>query len=219
MNQFNPKRYVKPVRLVRTNEVGHRFHSRLYATHPKARNAWPHRPFCAKGLTSTMKASQPFSPFFAASAKNAIGRNQARATAQDKCLVQSTAAVRVVWVRRTGCELPKSTSLYKHFSAAGMQVWMLEAPNLVNLMIDPVTEFDLILFEYLSQTEGEMSRAVSQLRAGSRAPLLMLTAGVNAEESMDALRAGADAICTVNTPDEVILARCNALLRRWVANA
>ena len=100
-----------------------------------------------------------------------------------------------------------------------MKIWLLEAPNLVSLAIDDVPRFDLILFEYFDHVESEIRNVISQIRRGSRAPLLMLTDDQSVAWSVDALNAGADAIFTVSTPNEVILARCNALLRRWLASA
>ena len=95
---------------------------------------------------------------------------------------------------------------------------MIEASNLANLVIEDVTDFDLILFESFDQVASEMNAAVNRIRLDSRAPLLMLIDDQSGACSLDVLQAGADAIFTISTPDEVILARCNALLRRWLTN-
>ena len=76
--------------------------------------------------------------------------------------------------------------------------------------------FDLILMEYFDHLENDMSAALSKIRTESRAPLMMLTDGQTTDWSVNALKAGADAIFNLNTPEDIILARCNALLRRWL---
>ncbi len=137
----------------------------------------------------------------------------------NKSKSHSPCFARLLWVRRTGRAINKSASLLHRFADAGIQIWVIEANDLADLIIDQMTDFDLILFEYLDHVESEMKTAVSQIRAGSRAPLLMLTDNPTSDWSVSALRAGVDAICAPNTPDEVILARCTALLRRWLASA
>ncbi len=128
-------------------------------------------------------------------------------------------ATRLVWVRRPGKELPKSMNLLKRLSSQGFEIWVIEASNLTNLVIEDVTDFDLILFEYFDHVANEMRALVSRIRLNSRAPLMMLTDDQSVACYLDVLQAGADAIFTISTPDEVILARCHALLRRWLAKA
>ncbi|MCX6045328.1 MAG: hypothetical protein NT075_09450 [Chloroflexi bacterium] len=148
---------------------------------------------------------------------NTLG--QRGATGETDNSADSTLATRLVWVRRPGKELAKSLNLLNQLSTEGVDVWVIEASNLVNLAIDDVADYDLILFEYFDHGTNDMKSAVSHIRLGSRAPLMMLTDDQSVAWSLDALSAGADAIFTVSTPDEVILARCNALLRRWLASA
>ena len=123
------------------------------------------------------------------------------------------------WVRRPSKEQMKSASLRNSLTNEGMDVWLIETNNLATLVIEDLAHFDLILFECFDPIESEMKAAVDRIRVYSRAPLLLLTDEQSATWAVDALHAGADAIFTVNTPDEVILARCNALLRRWLASA
>lgn len=137
----------------------------------------------------------------------------------NKSKPQSACFARLLWVRCTRSAMNKSTSLLNCFADAGIQIWVAEVNDLADLVINQMTDFDLILFEYLDHVESEMKTAVSQIRLGSRAPLLMLTDNPTSDWSIKALHAGADAICALSTPDEVILARCTALLRRWLASA
>lgn len=125
----------------------------------------------------------------------------------------------IVWVRQVSDELSKTTHLFNYLSNEGMDIGVIETSNIVNIVVDDIAHCDLILFECLGPLESEMRAAVDRIRIYSRAPLLLLTDDQPAAWAIDALHAGADAIFTVSTPDEVILARCNALLRRWLASA
>jgi len=138
---------------------------------------------------------------------------------QTQTPASDTFTVRIMWVRRSGKELSKRLSLFNRLSDEGMAIWVHEAPSVVGLVIEDIPDFDLILFEYFDHIESEIKAVISQIRLASRAPLMMLTDDQSVAWTVDALNAGADAIFTINTPDEVILARCNALLRRWLASA
>ena len=74
---------------------------------------------------------------------------------------------------------------------------------------------ELIMLECVDVYEQEMLIRLDFVRQGSRAPLIVLTDNHTLDWSLLALREGADAIFTLNTPDDVIVARSNALLRRW----
>jgi len=154
---------------------------------------------------------------FMSKLESSVTTQQAKLVSKSK--PQSACFARLLWVRRASSTANKNSSLLNRFADAGIQIWVIEANDLADLMIDQVTDFDLILFEYLDQVESEMKTVVSQIRLGSRAPLIMLTDNPTADWSVSALHAGADAICAFSTPDEVILARCTALLRRWLASA
>ena len=74
---------------------------------------------------------------------------------------------------------------------------------------------DLILFEALGPINNEQEAALHWLRAGNYAPVVMLTTGIRSEQAIDGLIAGADAVIPLTTSHEVIVAHCQALMRRW----
>lgn len=119
---------------------------------------------------------------------------------------------RVAWLQQNFYHLPKALSLRTRFSDAGMQVdvhqWTIEDMQSLNC--------DLILLECLDTFEQEMMRILLKIRMFNQSPLIVLTDNHALDWSICALRGGADAIFTVNMPDEVIIARSNALLRRWL---
>lgn len=121
-------------------------------------------------------------------------------------------SVRVAWIQQNLQQLPKALSLRTRFSDAGMSV------NTHQWKFDDVgpLECELILFDCCTMIEQEMMRFLLKIRFFSQAPLIVLTDNHTLDWSVTALRGGADAIFTVNMPDDVILARSNALLRRWI---
>lgn len=124
----------------------------------------------------------------------------------------TSSPTRIAWLQQNFHQLPKAVSLRTRFSDAGMQVklhqWTVED-------VAPL-ECDLILFECFDRFEQEMIAFLAKIRLFSQAPLIVLTDNYALDWSICALRSGADAIFTVNMPDEVIFARSNALLRRWL---
>jgi DNA-binding NarL/FixJ family response regulator len=75
--------------------------------------------------------------------------------------------------------------------------------------------FDLIVMGIDTQTLGQVATAILQVRACNHAPIVLLTEHEPLEWSLATLPAGADAVLSIHTPEEIILARCMALLRRW----
>lgn len=121
-------------------------------------------------------------------------------------------SVRIVWLQQKVHALPKAQALRTRFGDAGMQV------HLHQLSVDADTKLDgeLILLECFGMFEQEMMKAVISVRLLTQAPLIVLTDNHTLDWSIRALHSGADAIFTVNMPDDVIVARSKALLRRWV---
>ncbi len=124
-----------------------------------------------------------------------------------------TSSIHVAWLQQNSYHLPKALSLRTRFAEAGMQV------NIHQWSIDDVAPLtcDLILFECFDFAEQEMMDFLLKLRFYTQAPLVILTDNYALDWSIWALRSGADAVFTVNMPDEVIIARSNALLRRWIS--
>jgi hypothetical protein len=126
--------------------------------------------------------------------------------------------IRVAWLKQPGRARAKSARLFTRFSNAGMKISIVEVSG-SHTLLEQILGFDLILMEYFDHLEHEIHSALSKIRTESRAPLMMLTDSQTPEWSVNALKAGADAIFNLNTPEDIILARCNALLRRWLAQS
>ncbi len=80
---------------------------------------------------------------------------------------------------------------------------------------DQFADCDLIMFEAIEQISNENQAALNWIRMGSHAPLVMLTVGTRPERTISGLMAGADAVMSLNSSWDVIVAHCYALIRRW----
>lgn len=121
-------------------------------------------------------------------------------------------SVRIVWLQQKIQSVPKALALRTRFSDAGLQVYLQRT-----LDADTKLDGELILLECFGMFEQEMMMAVYNVRHLSQAPLIVLTDNHTLDWSIRALHSGADALFTVNMPDDVIVARSKALLRRWVS--
>lgn len=121
------------------------------------------------------------------------------------------ATLRMIWLQPKVQTLPKAFALRTRFADTGMQVTIqqLDAED------DAALDGELILLECLGMFEQEMMKLVLKIRLFTQAPLIVLTDNHTLNWSLRALHCGADAIFTVNMPDDVIVARSKALLRRW----
>ncbi len=130
--------------------------------------------------------------------------------APDKANMNSA---RVAWVRVTQDVNRNSERLSQMFTDEGLSVQVL-AMN--DKLYDHLPHFDLILLESFGQVDASTISAVSSIRMGSRAPLVVLMSSYARNEMIDALYAGVDAVWALGMPREMLLARCRALLRRWL---
>ena len=79
----------------------------------------------------------------------------------------------------------------------------------------PFTGFDLILYEALGVESSNMQAVLYKVRTHSKTPLIVLAGGAHPEQTVTALRAGADAVIPLTLHQEIITAHFFALLRRW----
>ncbi len=120
----------------------------------------------------------------------------------------------ILWLRTNTDQRPKVITLLDRFDNAGMAVHVCQ--DMEEFVIPAeVLRDTLIMVECVDTIEQEMLLRLGSVRSQSKAPLIVLTDNTTLDWSLLALREGADAIFTLNTPDDIILARSNALLRRW----
>jgi DNA-binding response OmpR family regulator len=108
----------------------------------------------------------------------------------------------------------KSTEhLVQFLIREGLDVQVVDVFSICSSQLDRA---DLILLEALERVDAVTETVVSRIRLESRVPLVMLTDSHSTEQLVSALSAGVDAIWSLQSPPEVLLARCRALLRRWL---
>jgi DNA-binding NarL/FixJ family response regulator len=96
-----------------------------------------------------------------------------------------------------------------------IQTMHINVSSTDQLIPDQLSDCDLILFEAFDRISNESQAVLNWIRMGSRAPVVMLTSSFRPERTISGLLAGADAVVSINTPWDVIIAHCYALIRRW----
>ncbi len=120
---------------------------------------------------------------------------------------------RVLWLRHGPDPMPEAIQ--------SLQTALIQAGCLVQVR-DPFTagqvdaaDVDLILLDGFDNLDGVIETVLARIRFESQAPVIVISSGYSTEQLVATLVAGADAIWSVDTPVELFLVRCKALLRRW----
>ncbi len=128
-----------------------------------------------------------------------------------------TTLMRLVWLQADQIQRPKVTTLLNRFDSEGMDIHIVDLHQ--EKKAPPPLHCELVMLECINTLETEMLTQLSSVRSQSQVPLIVLTDNHTLDWSLLALREGADAIFTLNTPDDIIIARSNALLRRWITGS
>ena len=134
-------------------------------------------------------------------------------TKKETPVFSSMLTARIVWLRQPNRVDDKGQELYRRMQAQGLALTIVDA---FDVTADELLSADLLLLDAFDSLEGSIEMVVARIRFESRVPLIMLTSGYSSEQLVTALTVGADGIWSLNTPVELLLARCNALLRRWL---
>lgn len=120
----------------------------------------------------------------------------------------------IIWLRQQKDMDEKAQEVFDAMMRHGIHVTIADA---FDVSSDELERADLILLDAYSKVNGIVETIVSRIRFESQAPLIMLTSGFDADQLINALTAGADAIWSLNTPVDILVVRCRALLRRWLS--
>lgn len=121
----------------------------------------------------------------------------------------------IAWLQHTGEQRGLVGRLARRFDESGL------APGITSYDLSrsgEFPEFDLLLVEYTRSNWRDLAHTVREIRRHSSAPVIVLVRSELADLTVAALGAGADLVLPLNTSEEVIAARCRALLRRWCPN-
>jgi DNA-binding response OmpR family regulator len=130
-------------------------------------------------------------------------------------LLDTMPCAHVVWLRQRRQMGENALCLQKGMKAQGL---FLEVADVFDVSSAQLAIADLILLDAFDRVDGIVETIVARIRLENRVPLVMLTDGYSTEQLVTALTAGADAIWALNIPVEVLMARCKALLRRWMSD-
>jgi DNA-binding response OmpR family regulator len=128
--------------------------------------------------------------------------------------IETLPAAHIVWLRQRRQMGENALKLQRGMKAQG---FFLEIADVFDASSAQLANADLILLDAFDRVDGIVETIVARIRLESRVPLVMLTDGYSTEQLVTALTAGADAIWALNIPVEVLMARCKALLRRWMS--
>jgi DNA-binding NarL/FixJ family response regulator len=82
-------------------------------------------------------------------------------------------------------------------------------------LCEVVADCDLIVVESLGYVNPRQHQALKWIRISSLAPVVVLTHAVHTDRTIDAIASGADAVIPLSVAQDVIVAHCRALMRRW----
>jgi DNA-binding response OmpR family regulator len=106
--------------------------------------------------------------------------------------------------------------LYRQMRQQGIEVrWN----TLAEITVPLLKGVDMVLIDAFDDFDSIVQMAAIRVRIKSRVPLVLLTQDYSSEQLVLALRSGVDAILSCQTPSDLLMARCNALLRRWRASS
>ena len=134
---------------------------------------------------------------------------------QDRLVFSGLPKARIVWLRQSGALDEKAQQVYDAMTQQGLDLVVADA---LTVSTEELESADLVLLDAFDKVDGTVETVVARIRVESRVPLIMLTEGYSTEQLINALSAGADAIWSLNTPVDVLIVRCRALLRRWLSS-
>lgn len=82
-------------------------------------------------------------------------------------------------------------------------------------LIAAVADCDLIVIETQKHLTVHQRQAIEWIREDSLAPIVVLIGDKQTEDTIEIIRAGADAVISLQQANDAIVAHCQALMRRW----
>jgi DNA-binding response OmpR family regulator len=117
-----------------------------------------------------------------------------------------------LWLVSSSRSNQRAATLIDRLLEEGMEIDKSASHDLSKVQLDA---YDLILISVNHVLYGRIGDLLGAIRRLSRAPIVLLTEQHSLDWFVSAVRAGADAVADARTPDDVLLAHCRALLRRW----
>jgi DNA-binding response OmpR family regulator len=131
-------------------------------------------------------------------------------------LAAPASTIRVLWLQPSANDGLLHPSLRERLAAHSLLLYSMAQEEKSG---EACRNFDLVLLRVTDQPYGLIRETIHQIRAYNRAPIMLLVDQQVYEWTLVALPAGADTVVLADAPTEIIVARCLALLRRWLASA
>lgn len=123
--------------------------------------------------------------------------------------------VRALWLQPSADEGLLYPQLRERLAAHSLLLYSMAQDEISG---EACHNFDLVLLRVTDQPYGQIREMIHQIRAHNRAPIMLLVDQQVYEWTLVGLPAGADTVVLVDAPTEIIIARCLALLRRWLVS-
>lgn len=120
---------------------------------------------------------------------------------------------RVLWLQPHDPEHIEMEPLSASLAAAGLLVYTLHCDSVLG---EACRAFDLILIRVTNQSPQRVIDDIALIRKSNLAPIVLLIDREPMAWLLTVLPAGADDALLAATPAEIIVARCLALLYRWL---
>jgi hypothetical protein len=118
---------------------------------------------------------------------------------------------RIVWLRQHCYQEPAVLRLQERLQMQDLELEIIRVSDVTDLHFSTA---DLVMLDACERMEGIAEILVPRIRMETRVPLVMVTNCYSTEQLVTILTLGVDAIWSLDTSLEVLVARCRALLRR-----
>jgi DNA-binding response OmpR family regulator len=118
---------------------------------------------------------------------------------------------RIVWLRQHCHQEPAVLRLQERLQMQDLELKVISISDLTDLHFSTA---DLVMLDACERMEDIAEILVPRIRMETRVPLVIVTNCYSTEQLVTILTLGVDAIWSLDTSLEVLMARCKALLRR-----
>jgi DNA-binding response OmpR family regulator len=118
---------------------------------------------------------------------------------------------RIVWLRQHCHQDPAALRLQRQLQMQDLELEIISVSDVTDLHFSTA---DLVMLDACERMEGIAEILVPRIRMETQVPLVMVTNCYSTEQLVMILTLGVDAIWSLDTSLEVLMARCRALLRR-----
>ncbi|NJN84573.1 MAG: response regulator transcription factor [Caldilineaceae bacterium] len=126
--------------------------------------------------------------------------------------IAQSSPVHILWLYNRDRQPNISHPLVRHFKAHHTELWLMDPQT---LPFQELVNFDLLVVEEEVGEPASSLRLVEHVRLHSYVPMVVIANTTDSEWAIQLLEAGADAVLTTQVRPEVIVAHCQAILRRW----